>query len=593
MTQTNGDIQAALVRLLYRQSHGVLFANFVIPVAIVLVLRHSAQVGMLLAWMAMVYVVTLGRILLSMRFYRHASRASPRAWANRFAAMCWLSAALWGWVGSTALFPPGAEWTAFACIVLAGMTCGAVPALSAQPRIYLGMVVLMAGPFIVQSAMRPEPVYSIYTAFGIAMVVANIYFSRVTYHTLLTGVKLRFENLTLIGQLEHERDRATGANKAKTRFLAAASHDMRQPVHALGLLSASLAAVAERGDVRADAATQISQRFDATLDRMGGLLDGLLNVSRLDAGLMSARRRPLSLGKLLAELRDEYAEQASRQGSTLRVVVAHAWIDSDPELLRRILDNLLSNALRYAPRSRILLGARRRRGAMEIQVIDTGPGIDASQQALVFEEFAQLPGVQSEHGLGLGLAIVRRLANLLGHEVRLRSTPGRGSNFSVTVPLAQDVLPDAPGTAATEGAVQPDVHACYGVMLIDDDPQILAALGDLLGFWGHTVYAGATVEAVCAAHQQARILGPAPVDLILADFRLAGQVTGNQAIDWLREYLDADVPGLIATGDTAPDRLKALHASGYRVLHKPIAAHLLRQAIVDTVRGAAAKVPVA
>jgi len=123
------------------------------------------------------------------------------------------------------------------------------------------------------------------------------------------------------------------------------------------------------------------------------------------------------------------------------------------------------------------------------------------------------------------------------------------------------------------------------VMLVDDDPQILAALGDLLAFWGHTVYAGATVEAVCAAHQRARTDGPAPVDLILADFRLAAQVTGRQAIAWLREYLDTEVPGLIVTGDTAPDRLKALHASGFRVLHKPIAAPLLRQAIIETVRG--------
>ncbi|MGO4762452.1 ATP-binding protein [Cupriavidus sp. 2KB_3] len=585
MSQPSGDIQSAMVRLLYRQSHGVLFANFVIPVAVVFVLRHSTYAGPLLWWMAMVYAVTLARILLSMVFYRYESSATPRAWANRFAAMSWVSAALWGWLGSTALFPPGAEWTAFACIVLAGMTCGAVPALSAQPRIYVGMVLLMGGPFIVHNAMQPEPIYNVYAAFGIAMIVVNSYFSRVTYHTLLTGVKLRFENLALIGQLEHERDRATAADMAKTRFLAAASHDLRQPVHALGLLSASLAAVAECGDVRADAASQISQRLNGTLDRMGGLLDGLLHVSRLDAGLMPARRQPLSLGKLLADLRDEYAEQASQHGSTLRVRVTQAWIDSDPELLRRILDNLLSNALRYAPQSRIVVGARRRPGAIEIQVLDSGPGIDPSQQALVFEEFTQLPNVQSEHGLGLGLAIVRRLADLLGHPVTLRSTPGRGSNFSVTVPLARDAEPEASALTSAEGLAPADLQARYGVMLVDDDPQILAALGDLLAFWGHTVYAGATVEAVCAAHQRARIVGPAPVDLILADFRLAAQVTGRQAIAWLREYLDTEVPGLIVTGDTAPDRLKALHASGLRVLHKPIAAPLLRQAIVETVRG--------
>lgn len=586
MSQTDGDIQAAMVRLLYQQSHGILFANFVIPLAIVYVLHDSDLLWALLAWMAALYVLTLGRLALSMRFHRHESTATPRAWARRFMVLSWLSAVLWGLIGSTVLLPPAPEWTAFACIVLAGMSCGAVPALSAQPRIYFGMVTLMASPFIIYCLMRPEPTYQVYAAFGIAMVVVNIFFCRVTYQSLLASVKLRFENLALIGQLERERDRATAADKAKTRFLAAASHDLRQPVHALGLLSASLAAIAERGDVRPDAAMQISRRLNGTLERMGGLLDGLLNVSRLDAGLMAARRRPLPLGKLLAELRDEYASQAQLHGSSLRVVDAHAWIDSDPELLRRILDNLISNALRYAPKSRILIGARRRKGAMEIQVIDTGPGIDPAHQALVFEEFAQLSNGPDEQGLGLGLSIVQRLASLLGHVITLRSHPGRGSNFSVTVPLAQDVVPDRPAASDAQAQGQEDGYTRHGVMLVDDDPQILAALGDLLTFWGHAVYAGATVEAVCAAHQQARIEGPAPVDVILADYRLAGQVTGDQAIGWLREYLDADVPGLIVTGDTAPDRLLALHASGYRVLHKPIAADALRQAIAETVRAA-------
>lgn len=587
MTQPGGDIEAAMVRLLYRQSHGILFANFVIPAAVVYALRDTIAIRLLLVWMGAIYLLTIGRIVLSLMFFRHGeSRGTPDQWVLRFTVFSWISAALWGLLGSTWMLPQEPQWVAFACIVLAGMACGAMPALSARLSVYLGFMAIMVAPFIVTCLRHPEPIYDVYLAFALALCVVNVYFSRVTHRNLLSGVQLRFENLTLITQLERERDRANAANLAKTRFLAAASHDLRQPLHALGLLSASLSAVAERGDVDADGARQLGRRLDTTLERMGGLLDGLLDVSRLDAGLVTIRRRPLPLATLLDDIRDEYEEQARRQGCRLDVVVTEAWIDSDPELLRRILDNLLSNAIRYAPNARILVGARRRPGAMEIQVIDSGPGIAPEQQALVFEEFAQLPDAPAEQGLGLGLAIVRRLAGLLGHPILLRSTPGRGSNFSVTVPLARDVAIPVNIDAPVQGAAE-----SYGVMLVDDDPQILAALGDLLSFWGHAVYAGATVEGVCAAHQRARARGDAPVHLVLADYRLAGQITGDQVIGWLREYLDAPVPGLIVTGDTAPDRLRALHASGYRVLHKPIAAEALRQAIVETVRDAQAGPP--
>ncbi|NYI02715.1 ATP-binding protein [Cupriavidus plantarum] len=589
MTHNGDDIEAAMVRLLYRQSHGILFANFVIPAAVVYALRDTSAYQLLLAWMAAIYVLTFCRIGLSLMFFRHGESAAttPKQWVTRFTVFSWLSAALWGFLGSLWLLPPDPEWVAFACIVLAGMACGAMPGLSARLGVYVGFMTIMILPFVITCLLRDEPIYGVFLMFALALYVVNVYFGRVTYRNLLSGVQLRFENVALIGQLERERDRANAANLAKTRFLAAASHDLRQPLHALGLLSASLSAVAERGDVGADGARQLGRRLDTTLERMGGLLDGLLDVSRLDAGLVTIRRRPLPLATLLDDIRDEYVEQARRQGCRLDVVVTEAWIDSDPELLRRILDNLLSNAIRYAPMARILVGARRRPGAMEIQVIDSGPGIAPEAQALVFEEFAQLTDAPAEQGLGLGLAIVRRLAGLLGHPISLRSVPGKGSNFSVTVPLARDgaasAALDAPLSAFSGGVQQTE---CYGVMLVDDDPQILSALNDLLKFWGHLVYAGATVEEVCAAHQRAREQGPAPVHLVLADFRLANQVTGDQAIAWLREYLDAPIPGLIVTGDTAPDRLRALHASGYRVLHKPISADALRQAIAQTAQTA-------
>jgi hypothetical protein len=192
-------------------------------------------------------------------------------------------------------------------------------------------------------------VYGVYAGFAACLLAVNLYYSQVTYRSLRDGVMLRFENLALIGELQHERDRATAADQAKTRFLAAAGHDLRQPVYAIGLQAAALAALGERGEVAGAQAQAIGRRLQGTLARIDGLLDGLLDVSRLDAGLMPVHRRPLSLAHLMAELRDEYAEQAWQRGCVLRVVPARAWIDSDPDLLKRILDNLLANALRHAP----------------------------------------------------------------------------------------------------------------------------------------------------------------------------------------------------------------------------------------------------
>ncbi|MDK3022180.1 hybrid sensor histidine kinase/response regulator [Cupriavidus taiwanensis] len=585
------DVAAAMVDLLYRQSNAVLFANFVIALPVCYVLRPSVPAPLLAAWVAAVYLLTTLRIGLSWRYFRRGGSAAPQAWARRFMVLSWVSSLLWGAVGSSMLLPPEPQLVAFCCIVLAGMSSGAIPSLSAHPPTYRGSVAAMLLPFTLYCLMQQGPMYGVYAGFAACLLGANLYYSQVTYRTLRDGVRLRFENLALIGALERERDRATAADQAKTRFLAAAGHDLRQPVYAIGLQAAALTALGERGDVPAAQAHAVGRRLRATLARMDHLLDGLLDASRLDAGLMPVRRRPLPLARLLAEVGEEYAGQARQRGSVLRVVPARAWVDSDPDLLKRILDNLVVNALRHAPRASILVGARRRAGAMEIQVIDTGPGIAPAHQARVFDDYVQVPGTTpadeqadeqpGTRGLGLGLAIVRRLAALLDHAVTLRSAPGRGCVFSVRVPLADAGA--APVLAAAPA--EPDGEPLC-VMLVDDDPQVLGALTELLTVWGHVVYGGPSVAAVCEAHLAASRDGAAPVHLILADYRLGGGLTGLDAVTMLRARVGHAVPALIVTGDTAPDRLQALHDSGFPVLHKPIHGDALRAALQRAVQPA-------
>lgn len=567
-----GRLREALVDLLYRQSRAVLFANLIIPWPVAYVLGEAVPGHKLLIWIGAIYALTGARLLLSHRYFRRVDdRVDAVAWARRFTLLSILSSLLWGAIGWIGFLPEQPHLIAFVCIVLTGMSGGAVPALSAYPPAYAGLLIAMQLPFALRCLSQEGSIYSIYLAFVLCLVCVYLYYSLITYRSLRETVALRFENLALVGSLERERDRATAADQAKTRFLAAASHDLRQPIHALGLFTASLAALARRGDIRAAEARGIADKLQAVIAALGGLLHGLIDVSRLDAGLVPVERRPISLSRLIAGLREEFAPQAQERGVELRAVASDGWVDSDPVLLKRILDNLLSNALRHAPGARVLLGCRRRGDVIEIQVVDAGPGIPAEQREAVFEEFTQLhnPQRDRDQGLGLGLAIVRRLANLLGHSVELQSNPGKGSVFSASLPRA------AP-PAASRDAPMERASGGLGIMVVDDDALVLDGLTALLAAWGYRAYAAASVDELCRRHDQA---GRPRVHMILADYRLVGGMTGAEAIARLAAHLGYGVPALIVTGDTSPERLRELAATGHVLLHKPLAPALLRAAI--------------
>ncbi|PJM86956.1 sensor histidine kinase [Achromobacter ruhlandii] len=430
-------VAAELATLLYRQSYGVLFANFAVAVPVAYVMREIVPGGPLLAWLGAVYLLTLARVVVCRRFLRRG--AGPlRPWITGFCALSWSSGLLWGLAGLAAVLSGQDMMLAFGCVILAGMCSGAVPSLSAYPPAYAGSALGMVAPFILACLAAADGLHLVYAAFGVCLLAVNLYFSAVTYRSLKTTVALRFENTALIRGLERERDRVAAADRAKTRFLAAAGHDLRQPVHALGMFTDILASRAEEGSVSARDALHVARRQQAVLDSLNRLLDGLLDVSRMDAHLLRIERRTVHLDALFDDIRLDFEPQARARGLRLSVAPTRLALDTDPALLRRILDNLLRNALSYTPQGRVLLSARRRRGGVVIQVWDTGVGIAPELQEAVFTEFMRGAGAPaapgSEEGLGLGLAIVRRLAGLLHGEISLRSVPGKGSVFSLWVP---------------------------------------------------------------------------------------------------------------------------------------------------------------
>ncbi len=570
-------IREALVELLYRNSYGVVASNVLISLAAAYVLRSTVPASWLVGWLGALYLLTAIRVLAARRFFsRNREPASVLRWAWLAAAFSCVSGLLWGMLGWVGFVPEQPVAFLFTIVALTGLVCGTVPSLSAFPPALVGSIIATVLPVMVRAFINGGDTAGAYLALLTGLVTINLYYCRTTHRMLRETIRLRLENVELVGHLEEERDRAQAADRAKTRFLAAASHDLRQPIHALSLLIATLAALGHRGAVQSGDARDLAGKAKSIVGNLSALLNGLLDISRLDAGVVTVARETVNLSQLFDQLSNEFVSAAKDRGLDWRVVESRLQVDSDPMMLKRVLGNLLSNAFRYTRSGGVLLGCRRRGTSVEIQVWDTGPGIPADQQAMIFEEFVQLqnPARDRTQGLGLGLAIVRRTVALLQHPLKLASVPGRGSMFSVTVPIASAVetpLPDnrasPPGTAVS-------------IMVVEDEEDVLDVMVQLLTLQGHRIYAGRSAAEVQQVHAEAIAAGDAPVDLILADYRLGDGVTGLEAIEALCAHIGRSVPAIIVTGDTSPSRIREATAGGHRILHKPVTGEELHEAIV-------------
>jgi signal transduction histidine kinase/ActR/RegA family two-component response regulator len=360
------------------------------------------------------------------------------------------------------------------------------------------------------------------------------------------------------------------ANLAKSRFLAVASHDLRQPLHALGMFIGQLSTPRDAASLR-----RIVERAETSVAAMNELFDALLDISQIDTHQLSPNVGQIPMQRLLDRLAAMYSGEAARKGLSLRLPTTGAWVLSDPVLLERILGNLVSNAIRYTRRGGIVVVCRRRGDALRIDIWDSGPGIPGDQLQGIFSEFVRLESARSDEkqGLGLGLAIVDRLAHLLGHVVDVRSTVGRGSRFSVTVPIA----PAAEIEPTTIERVARPKQTGDGrlIALIDDDPSVREGTGGLLRGWGFEVMeASSAEEAVAGLHKRLEL--PA---LIIADYELADGKTGIEGIAALRDACERAVPAFLVTGGASDDRLNAARSAGLEVLRKPLTPSAFRDAL--------------
>lgn len=376
-------------------------------------------------------------------------------------------------------------------------------------------------------------------------------------------------------RLEMARLESENANKAKSKFLAAASHDLRQPLHAIGMFLSALedrrrkdSAEEAEGDLR------IINNISDSLEALRSLLNALLDISKLDAGVMKAEPCTIHLRPLFERLIKQYEARANEKGLKLKYFCPNVAVHSDPVLLERVLSNLISNAVRYTSEGGILIGARRRGDAVQVQVSDTGVGIPEDRIKDIFVEFQQLenPARDRRRGLGLGLAIVDRVLALLDHEMVVKSVLNKGSTFALMLPsdqVCEDDRAEKPLEVALSGGEVPLI------MVIDDEPDILEGMEQLILGWKYNVLAARSSAGALEALKEVDQIP----SLILADYRLNEDLTGADCIRLIQKTLGQDIPAAIITGDTAPDRIQEAKASGFILLHKPLRPAKLRQLI--------------
>ncbi|WP_247893362.1 hybrid sensor histidine kinase/response regulator [Azospirillum endophyticum] len=387
---------------------------------------------------------------------------------------------------------------------------------------------------------------------------------------------------TLNVKLSRALEEKERANQAKGRFLSAANHDLRQPFQALRLfhhiLMERLAGTRDHG---------IAEKMGEALDAGEKLLHALLEVATLDAGVVRPQLTDVPVSAVFEELLAEFRGMAAERGLMLRAMPTRMVIRTDRTLLTRMLGDLVRNAIRFTDNGRVTIGCRRQARWLRIEVWDTGTGIPAEQLDNIFEDFVQLgnPERDRRQGLGLGLAKVRRKAALLGHALEVRSLQGRGSVFAVNVPVVgTERLP----TMAPVQDPDPVEAGERLILVVEDDPIQRDAVRLLLESWDYRVMVAAEGESALALFGGAKSRAPSvdypasdmPIpDMIVSDFRLPGRLTGVQTVAKVGERLGRAVPGLILTGDTAPERIREAVATGCRLLHKPVSPEDLRDAI--------------
>lgn len=575
------EIRTEQVRLVFHGIKTSFFLAAILALLLTLVSHTEENHVLLLSWLA---AVLLNRVA-CVGYAHQALKSGVTAdnLARHITAMCVLKALeglAWGSLTWIMMGQASLALQLLTMASLAGISGNAVSLLAPVFPFYLSMQLAQLATINSRLLTIDDSSFGILAIGCILFVIGQAGQALLAQQASRRSLMLRFENHELIKRLQVEteraeqaRQKAEEANLAKSRFLAAASHDLRQPVHAQELFLEVLAR------------TELTELQDKVLNNARAasqasaqMLNTLLDFSRIEAGVIEPQPRAFRLQPLLNKLENELGSLVDAKDIVYRSRETRLIVHSDPALLELILRNLITNAIRYTHHGGLLVGCRKRGTNVMIEIFDTGVGIDPSQHTEIFREFRQLGNPERDRlkGLGLGLAICEGLARSLGHPLTLSSKPGRGSVFRIQVPMASGAFVDTV-FASVEGP-PPPTRKLYGlrVLVIDDDAIVRQGMQQLLEYWGCECHA---VESIAEALEQ---VNGWPAQLLISDYRLREHQTGGQAVNAIRAKLGWPVPALIITGDTAPERLQEARRSGVPLLHKPVSPALLQQAIFES-----------
>ncbi len=567
-TITDG-LNEELLRLLARQALWVPVPVFFGAILIFAIGYDTVPRIWLFTWLGGVVTLSILRFLVLGRL-PHRKYVRSRARLRLAVVLSGLNGVVHG--SAVAFFPFLVEFERFVVFMTILAFCaGSVSSTAGYRPVFLAYVVPTLVPLSVVWGLNSGGAIEWHHVFvAILTLLYGVVLLRLAHDAsrlFRESFEIRLGHLDLNHRLEQALDESRVANAAKTRFLAVASHDLRQPVHALALFSGSLSRRPLDERTR-----EIAQHIDNAIDTLSSQLDSLLDISKLDAGIVKPNPTTFELDRFLERLRDQFAPLAEDKGLALNVACPpNTGVVTDEILFEQIVRNLLGNAVKYTAAGSISIAAIDNGDRVLLTIADTGQGIPADAQAHVFEEFYQVdnPGSDRSRGLGLGLAIAKRLVNLLALRLQMASAVGRGTTFTIELQRAVYRSPRPRSRAAIVDLKQ------LNVLVVDDEPEVVEGMRLLLEDLGCNVAVADSTAAALAAARHAR------PDIVLSDFRLRGGDNGLNTIRRLREVFPA-LPAVILTGDSGPDRLREAHEAGVRLLHKPVRPDTLAAAIHET-----------
>ncbi|MFV1984835.1 MAG: hybrid sensor histidine kinase/response regulator [Thiohalomonadales bacterium] len=565
------NIRYELLKLTFQQLPVFSFIAIVMIVGLFFVFWNKVPQDILITWSSLIF---LSLIISSIYIYK-ARRANINSlnylfWKTSLNVISLIRGLLWGSIAVIFYIPGQLELQVFLFAILLIIATLMSFISAAEKKVFLVVTVSVLAPITIQFALNSD---ELHTSFAISVFfyfIVLLSFYTKSHNTLKETLRHRLEKTELANLLEIQKNEAEEANKDKSRFLASASHDLRQPIHAQTLLIEELS---ERNDdIKL---SNLIRDIKISTTALHDLFDALLDISKLDSGTVEPLIEVFSLREMLDTIALEYKIIAKNKQLELRVMSPDVNIQSDRNLLSRIVHNLVSNALKHTIEGSVLIAARRRGNYIRIEIRDSGIGIPDKEQLAIFKEYYQVTAAHhnTNHGLGLGLSIVQRLSRLLNHPLEVISQYGHGSVFSVTVPMTKT----KPLTDTSRLRLKCDLKGISDnhVLVIEDDIMIRRSMYSLLSHWGFTVTTAESGDEACG------LLTPetTPPDIIIADYQLKNDETGIQAIKLINSTLNKPVPALIITGDTAKSRLIEIKSFGYKVLHKPVAPAKLRSLI--------------